>query len=45
MFKGVPQVKDIGIVREAMKDLLAGAPVTFAPTTDGRWVGHKPAPH
>jgi 5'-nucleotidase len=45
MLKGFRQVKDIGIVREAMKDLLAGAPVTFAPTTDGRWAGHKPPPH
>jgi 5'-nucleotidase len=45
MFKGLPQVKDIGIVREAMKDLLAGAPATFAPTTDGRWAGHKPPSH
>jgi 2',3'-cyclic-nucleotide 2'-phosphodiesterase (5'-nucleotidase family) len=45
MFKGVPQVKDIGIVREAMKDLLAGAPATFVPTTDERWAGHKPPPH
>jgi 5'-nucleotidase len=45
MFKGVPQVKDIGIVREAMKDLLASAPKTFTPDTDGRWAGHKPLPH
>jgi hypothetical protein len=45
MFKGVPQVKDIGIVREAMKDLLASAPATFAPVTDGRWAGHKPPGH
>lgn len=42
MFKGVPQVKDAGIVREAMKDFLAKAPATFTPDLDGRWSVHKP---
>ena len=37
MLKGAPQIKDLGIIREAMKDLLANAPATFAPVTDGRW--------
>ena len=42
-FKGVPQIKDIGIVRESMKDLLTNMPKTFKPDDmDGRWAGHKP---
>ena len=45
MLKGVPQIKDIGIVREAMKDLLVNAPATFAPAIDGRWAVHKPPAH
>ncbi len=45
MFKGVPQMRDIGIVREAMKDALAAAPATFAATTDGRWTVRKPPAH
>jgi len=45
VFKGVPQIKDIGIVRETMKDLLSSAPKTFKPEDmDGRWAVHKP-PH
>jgi 2',3'-cyclic-nucleotide 2'-phosphodiesterase (5'-nucleotidase family) len=44
MFKGIPQIKDIGIVREAMKDALATAPATFAAEIDGRWASRKP-PH
>jgi 2',3'-cyclic-nucleotide 2'-phosphodiesterase (5'-nucleotidase family) len=35
MFKGLPQIKDIGIVREAMKDALATAPATFIADIDG----------
>jgi hypothetical protein len=42
MLKGAPQIKDLGIIREAMKDLLVNAPATFAPVTDGRWAVHKP---
>ncbi len=42
MLKGVPQIKDLGIIREAMKDLLAKAPATFTPVTDGRWAARKP---
>lgn len=42
MFTGAPQIKDVGVVREAMNDLLAGSPVTFAPVVDGRWAVHKP---
>jgi hypothetical protein len=45
MLKGAPQIKDLGIVREAMKDLLANAPATFAPVMDGRWAVHKPPGH
>jgi hypothetical protein len=45
VFRGVPQVKDIGIVREAMKDLLAKeVPLrNFKPYMDGRWAVHKPS--
>jgi hypothetical protein len=42
MLKGAPQIKDLGIIREAMKDLLVNAPATFAPVTDGCWAVHKP---
>jgi hypothetical protein len=42
MLKGVQQIKDIGIVRETMKDLLASSPATFNPDMDGRWAVHKP---
>ena len=45
MLKGFPQLNDMGIVREAMKTLLAKTPATFAPATDGRWTVHKPPPH
>lgn len=45
MLKGAPQIKDLGIVREAMKDLLANAPATFGPVMDGRWAVHKPPGH
>jgi hypothetical protein len=45
LLKGVPQIKDIGIVREAMKDTLATTPATFAPAIDGRWAVHKPPAH
>lgn len=45
MLKGIPQIKDLGIVREAMKDLLASAPVTFVAATDGRWTVRKPPVH
>jgi hypothetical protein len=44
MFKGVPRIKDIGIVRETMKDTLARAPATFTADMDGRWTTRKP-PH
>jgi len=36
--QGVPQIQDLGIIREAMKDLLARPPATFTPVMDGRWV-------
>ena len=42
MLVGIPQIKDIGIVRETMKDLLAGSPATFTPDMDGRWAVHNP---
>jgi len=42
MLTGVPQVQDLGIIRETMKDLLASAPATFSPIMDGRWVARKP---
>jgi 5'-nucleotidase len=42
MLKDVPQIKDLGIVREVMKDFLANAPATFAPVMDGRWAAQKP---
>jgi 5'-nucleotidase len=42
MLKDVPQIKDLGIIRETMKDLLAAAPATFTPVTDGRWTARKP---
>jgi 5'-nucleotidase len=45
MFKGVPQIKDLGIVREAMKDFLAQTPATFTPVMDGRWAVQKPPVH
>jgi hypothetical protein len=45
MLKGVPQIKDLGIIREAMKDLLAKAPATFTPVMDGRWAVQKPPVH
>jgi 2',3'-cyclic-nucleotide 2'-phosphodiesterase (5'-nucleotidase family) len=45
MLKGVPQIQDLGIIREAMKDLLAKAPATFTPVMDGRWVVQKPPAH
>ena len=45
MLKGVPQLQDLGIIREAMKDLLAKAPATFTPVMDGRWVVQKPPAH
>ena len=43
MLKGVPQIKDLGIIREAMKDFLAKAPATFTPVIDGRWAVRRPA--
>jgi 5'-nucleotidase len=43
MLKGAPQIKDLGLVREAMKDLLAKAPATFTPVTDGRWAVKPPS--
>jgi 5'-nucleotidase len=43
MFKGIPQIKDIGIVREVMKDALATAPATFTADIDGRWASRKPS--
>jgi 5'-nucleotidase len=42
MLRGAPLINDLGVLREAMKDLLAKAPATFAPVTDGRWVAKKP---
>jgi 5'-nucleotidase len=45
MLNGAPQIKDLGIVRESMKDLLANAPATFAPAMDGRWKVQKPPGH
>jgi hypothetical protein len=41
----VPLIRDLGIVREAMKDFLASAPATFAPVMDGRWAVQKPPAH
>jgi 2',3'-cyclic-nucleotide 2'-phosphodiesterase (5'-nucleotidase family) len=35
-FGGVPQLKDLGIVRDVISDLLAANPITFSSTTDGR---------
>ncbi len=45
MLNGVPQIKDLGIIRETMKDLLARAPATFTPVMDGRWTVRKPPGH
>jgi 2',3'-cyclic-nucleotide 2'-phosphodiesterase (5'-nucleotidase family) len=45
MLEGVPLIRDLGIVREAMKDFLANAPATFAPVMDGRWAVQKPPAH
>jgi 5'-nucleotidase len=45
MLKGVPQLQDLGIIREAMKDLLAKAPATFTAGMDGRWAAQKPPGH
>lgn len=42
MLKGVPQIRDLGIVREALKDSMATAPATFSPAMDGRWAAQKP---
>ena len=45
MLKDVPQIKDLGIIRETIKDLLANAPATFTPVMDGRWAVRKPPGH
>ena len=45
MLKAAPHIKDLGVVREAMKDTLAKAPVTFSPAMDGRWAVQKPPAH
>ena len=45
MFEGVPLIRDVGLVREAMKDFLSGAPATFAPVMDGRWEVRKTPGH
>jgi len=45
MLKDAPLVRDIGIVRETMKDAMASAPATFTPDMDGRWTAHKPPSH
>jgi 5'-nucleotidase len=42
MLKGVPQIQDLGIIREAMKDFLVKAPATFTAGMDGRWAVRKP---
>jgi hypothetical protein len=45
VLKDVPQIKDLGIIRETMKDVLATAPATFTPVMDGRWAVRKPPGH
>jgi 5'-nucleotidase len=45
MLEGVPLIRDVGIVREAMKDFLSRAPATFAPVIDGRWAVRKAPGH
>jgi 5'-nucleotidase len=45
MLKGAPLMRDLGIIREAMKGLLANAPATFTPAMDGRWAVQKPPGH
>ncbi|MGY4312271.1 hypothetical protein [Bradyrhizobium sp. JR3.5] len=42
MLSDAPLIRDIGIVRETMKDAMKAAPVTFAPNMDGRWAAHTP---
>jgi len=42
MLKTAPQLNDLGIVREVMKDLLAKAPAIFTPAIDGRWAVKAP---
>jgi len=42
MLKGLPMIRDFGIIREAMKDSLATAPATFTPDMDGRWTAQRP---
>jgi 5'-nucleotidase len=45
MLKDAPQIKDLGIIREAMKDVLAKTPGMFTPVMDGRWTAQKPPAH
>lgn len=42
MLKGAPLIKEIGIVRETMRDSLVTSPATFSPDMDGRWAVQKP---
>jgi 2',3'-cyclic-nucleotide 2'-phosphodiesterase (5'-nucleotidase family) len=42
MLQNVPPIRDLGIIREVMKDFLVRAPATFTPAIDGRWAVQRP---